>query len=191
MGSVAKKGLQQYMLQLQHHPLRTKAITAGVLSALSDIVSQKLSGIQKLQIKRILLKVLFGFGYLGPFGHFLHILLDKLFKGKKDTATVAKKVAVEQLTASPWNNLVFMVYYGMVIDGRPWSQVKTKLKKEYPAVQFTSWTVWLLYDYILAGCWVYHLYVPLQFRVIFHSLIAVGWGIFLNLRAKSMALTKG
>uniref|UniRef100_A0A6N2KHJ7 Peroxisomal membrane protein PMP22 n=1 Tax=Salix viminalis TaxID=40686 RepID=A0A6N2KHJ7_SALVM len=142
MGSVAKKGLQQYMLQLQHHPLRTKAITAGVLSALSDIVSQKLSGIQKLQIKRILLKVLFGFGYLGPFGHFLHILLDKLFKGKKDTATVAKKVAVEQLTASPWNNLVFMVYYGMVIDGRPWSQVKTKLKKEYPAVQFTSWTFW-------------------------------------------------
>jgi peroxisomal membrane protein 2 len=34
-----------------------QAITAGVLSALSDIVSQKLSGIQKLQIKRILLKV--------------------------------------------------------------------------------------------------------------------------------------
>jgi len=74
--------------------------------------------------------------------------------------------------------------------------------------------------------WVNHQYVPLQFRVIFHSLIAVGWyllrlqptllyfkfslsnfteneigflfllnvifrGIFLNLRAKSMALTKG
>ncbi|KAG6754601.1 hypothetical protein POTOM_039166 [Populus tomentosa] len=185
MGSVAKKGLQQYMLQLQQHPLRTKAITAGVLSALSDIVSQKLSGIQKLQIKRILLKVLFGFGYLGPFGHYLHILLDKLFKGKKDTTTVAKKVAVEQLTASPWNNLVFMVYYGMVIDGRPWSQVKTKLKKEYPAVQFTSWTFWPVVG------WVNHQYIPQQFRVIFHSLIAVGWGIFLNLRARSMALTKG
>ena len=34
----------------------------------------------------------FGVAYLGPFGHFLHILLDKLFKGKKDTKTVAKKV---------------------------------------------------------------------------------------------------
>nr|TKS11318.1 hypothetical protein D5086_0000074370 [Populus alba] len=71
------------------------AITTGVLSAVSDIVAQKLSGIQKLQIKRILLKV-----------------------GKKDTATVAKKVAVEQLTASPWNNLVFMIDYEMVIDGK-------------------------------------------------------------------------
>lgn len=35
---------------------------------------------------------LLGFVYLGPFGHFLHILLDKLFKGKKDSKTVAKKV---------------------------------------------------------------------------------------------------
>ena len=31
--------------------------TAGVLSAISDIVSQKLSGIQRLQIRRLLLKV--------------------------------------------------------------------------------------------------------------------------------------
>jgi hypothetical protein len=34
-----------------------QAITAGALSAVSDIVAQKLSGIQKLQLKRILLKV--------------------------------------------------------------------------------------------------------------------------------------
>lgn len=34
-----------------------QAITAAVLSAVSDIVSQKLSGIQKLQLKRLLLKV--------------------------------------------------------------------------------------------------------------------------------------
>ncbi|XP_059595892.1 peroxisomal membrane protein PMP22 isoform X1 [Vitis vinifera] len=169
MGSLAKKGLQQYLLQLQHHPLRTKAITAAVLSAVSDIVSQKLSGIQKLQLKRLLLKVLLGFVYLGPFGHFLHILLDKLFKGKKDSKTVAKKVVLEQLTASPWNNFVFMVYYGLVIEGRNWSQVKTKIKKDYPAVQYTSWTFWPVVG------WVNHQYVPLQLRVIFHSVIACAW----------------
>ncbi|KAL3650968.1 hypothetical protein CASFOL_007371 [Castilleja foliolosa] len=52
MGSVAKKGLQQYLGQLQKRPLRTKVLTAGVLSAISDIVAQKRSGIQKLQLKR-------------------------------------------------------------------------------------------------------------------------------------------
>ncbi|GMP73216.1 hypothetical protein CsSME_00031037 [Camellia sinensis var. sinensis] len=186
MGSIAKKGLQNYLFQLQHHPLRTKAITAGVLSAISDIVAQKLSGIQKLQLRRLLLKVVFGFAYLGPFGHYLHVLLDKLFKGKKDTQTVAKKVVLEQLTSSPWNNLLFMLYYGLVVEARPWIHVKSKVKKEYPTVQYTAWTFWPVVG------WVNHQYIPLQFRVIFHSVIACCWGIFLNLRAaRSVTLRKG
>ncbi|XP_022723899.1 peroxisomal membrane protein PMP22-like isoform X2 [Durio zibethinus] len=150
MGSVAKKGLQKYLLQLQHHPLRTKAITAAVLSGISDIVSQKLSGIPKLQLRRILLKM----------------------------------VVLEQLTTSPCNNLLFMIYYGVVVEGRPWMHVKTRIKKEYPKVQLTSWTFWPVVG------WINHQYVPLQFRVIFNSLIAFCWGIFLNLRARSMALPK-
>ncbi|EEF43839.1 peroxisomal membrane protein PMP22 [Ricinus communis] len=185
MGSVAKKGLQLYLLQLQHHPLRTKAITAGFLSAVSDIIAQKISGIQKLQLRRLLLKVLFGSAYLGPFGHFLHIILDKIFKGKKDTKTVAKKVVVEQLTSSPWNNMLFMIYYGVIVERRPWMHVKARIKKEYPKVQLTSWTFWPVVG------WINHQYVPLQLRVIFHMVVACFWGIFLNLRARSMALAKG
>ncbi|MCD7459176.1 Peroxisomal membrane protein pmp22 [Datura stramonium] len=184
MGSIAKKGLQQYLLQLQQHPLRTKALTAGVLSAISDIVAQKITGIQKLQVRRLLLKVLFGVAYLGPFGHFLHLLLDKLFKGKRDKSTVAKKVLLEQVTSSPWNNLLFMVYYGLIVERRPWIQVKSNIKREYPKVQYTAWAFWPVVG------WVNHLYIPLQFRVIFHSIIACCWGIFLNLRARSMILKK-
>ncbi|XP_042477963.1 peroxisomal membrane protein PMP22-like [Macadamia integrifolia] len=185
MGAVAKRGWQQYMLQLHHHPLRTKAITAGVLAGISDSISQKLSGIQKLQLKRLLLKVLFGFAYGGPFGHFLHKLMDKIFKGKKDTKTVAKKVLLEQLTSSPWNNLLFLIYYGLVVEGRTWNQVRSKIKKEYPSVQLTAWMFWPIVG------WVNHQYIPLQFRVIFHSFVACCWGIFLNLRARSIMPVKG
>ncbi|XP_065880016.1 peroxisomal membrane protein PMP22-like [Euphorbia lathyris] len=185
MGSIAKKGLQQYLLQLQRHPLRTKAITAGVLSAISDTVAQKLSGIEKLQLRRLVLKVLFGFAYLGPFGHYLHIVLEKIFKGKKDTKTVAQKVVLEQLTSSPWNNMMFMLYYGFIVERRPWNHVKGRIKTEYPKIQFTSWTFWPVVS------WINHQYVPLQLRVIFQSCVACFWGIFLNLRARSMALTKG
>ncbi|XP_050213479.1 peroxisomal membrane protein PMP22 [Mercurialis annua] len=184
MGSIAKRGLQQYLLQLQHHPLRTKVITAGFLSAVSDIVAQKLSGIQKLQLRRLLLKVLFGCAYHGPFGHYLHIILDKIFKGKKDTRTVAKKVVTEQLTSSPWNNLLFMVYYGVIVERRPWTLVKSRIKKDYPKVQLTAWTFWPVVG------WINHQYVPQQFRVILQMVVACFWGIFLNLRARSMALTK-
>ncbi|KAM7263051.1 hypothetical protein ACFE04_000734 [Oxalis oulophora] len=184
MGSVAKNSLGFYLSQLKNHPLRTKAITAGVLSAVSDITAQKLSGIQKLQLKRLLLKVLFGAFYLGPFGHFLHKALDKIFKGKSDNKTVAKKVLLEQLTASPWNNLMFLIYYGAVVEGRPWFEVKSKIKKDYPPLQLASWMFWPVVG------WINHRHVPLQFRVIFGSVIACSWGIFLNLRARTVALPK-
>ncbi|KAK6932755.1 Mpv17/PMP22, partial [Dillenia turbinata] len=160
------------------------AITAGVLSAISDISAQKLTGIQKIQLRRLLLKVIFGVAYLGPFGHYLHLVLDKIFKGKKDTSTVAKKVVLEQISSSPWNNLLFMLYLGLVVEGQPWAQVKSNIKKNYPSVQLTAWTFWP------AVGWINHLYMPLQFRVIFHSAVAMCWGIFLNLRARTMALNK-
>ncbi|KAK9151695.1 hypothetical protein Syun_010004 [Stephania yunnanensis] len=159
------------------------ALTAGLLAGVSDSVAQKLTGIQKLQLKRLLLKVLFGFAYGGPFGHYLHILMDKIFKGKKDSKTVARKVLLEQLTSNPWNNMLFMLYYGFIVEGRPWVQVKGKIKKDYPSVQLTSWMFWPIIG------WVNHQYMPLQFRVIFHSSVACCWGIFLNLRARSLALT--
>ncbi|XP_042400763.1 uncharacterized protein LOC121990753 [Zingiber officinale] len=60
---------------------------------------------------------LYGFIYAGPSGHFLHILMETNFKGKKGKETVAKKVILEQLTASLWNNMFFMAYYGLVVEG--------------------------------------------------------------------------
>ncbi|KAG6419019.1 hypothetical protein SASPL_121227 [Salvia splendens] len=158
-------------------------ITAGVLSAVSDVAAQKLSAIQKLQPKRLLLKVIFGSAYLCPLSHYFHILLDKIFKGKKDTKTVAKKVllilvfstlnetfqvVLEQLTISPWNNLMFMIYTTASLS------LQYLLLMHFPPV---------------VG-WVNHQYVPLQFHVIVQGVFACFWGIFLNLKAKSLAPAK-
>ena len=42
----------------------------------------------------LLLLQLYGFFYSGPVGHFLHKMMDKIFKGKKGNTTVGKKVRV-------------------------------------------------------------------------------------------------
>ncbi|CAK9320908.1 unnamed protein product [Citrullus colocynthis] len=184
MGSLGKKALDKYLSQLYQHPLRTKIITSGVLIVINDVASQKLIGIQKLQLKRILLKLIYGCLYLGPFGHYLHQILERIFQGKRDSKTVAKKVLLEQLTSSPWNHFVFLVYYGLVIEKRTWVQVKAKVKKEFPSVQLSAWMFWPF------AAWINHQYVPLQLRVIFHNLVAFCWGLFLNLRAKSLTVNK-
>ncbi|CAK8572085.1 unnamed protein product [Lathyrus sativus] len=184
MSDIVKDAWKKYLLQLQLHPLRTKAITASVLAGFSDAVAQKISGAKKLQLRRVLLFMLYGFAYSGPFGHFLHKLMDTLFKGKKGNETVAKKVILEQITSSPWNNFFFMMYYGLVIEGRPWSLVMSKVKNDYPSVQMTAWKFWPVVG------WVNYQYMPLQFRVLFHSFVASCWAIFLNLKARSGAIKK-
>ncbi|XP_041993515.1 peroxisomal membrane protein PMP22-like [Salvia splendens] len=79
---------------------------------------------------------------------------------------------------------MFMIYYGLVIEGRPWIHTKSKIKKEYPTVIYASWTFRPVVG------WINHQYVPLQFRVIVQGIFACFWGIFLNLRAKSLGPAK-
>ncbi|XP_073051594.1 peroxisomal membrane protein PMP22 isoform X1 [Primulina eburnea] len=185
MSELVKESWQKYLMQLQMHPLRTKAITAGVLMGSSNLVAQKISGVQKIQLRKFLLFMLYGFAYSGPFGHFLHKVMDAIFRGKKaDKRTVAKKVLLEQLTTSPWNNFFFMMYYGLVVEGIPWLLVRKKVRNDYPKVQLTAWKFWPLMG------WINYQYVPLQFRVLFHSLVASFWAIFLNLKARSIAAKK-
>ncbi|KAI7986577.1 Peroxisomal membrane protein PMP22 [Camellia lanceoleosa] len=92
MSEIVKKGWDKYLLQLQLNPLRTKAITSGVLIGSSDIIAQKITGVKKLQFRRVLLLMLYGLLYSGPFGHFFHKWMDLIFKGKKGNKTVAKKL---------------------------------------------------------------------------------------------------
>ncbi|GMH28535.1 hypothetical protein Nepgr_030378 [Nepenthes gracilis] len=160
------------------------AITAGVLAGCSDFAAQKISGVKKIQLRRLFLIMLYGLLYSGPFGHFFHKLMDRIFKGKKGNKTVAKKVIVEQLSSSPWNNMLFMMYYGFVVEGRTWPLVKNKLQKDYPSVQMTAWKFWPIVN------WVNYQYMPPQLRVLFHGLIASSWAIFLNLKARSIAAKK-
>ncbi|XP_028066074.1 peroxisomal membrane protein PMP22-like isoform X2 [Camellia sinensis] len=150
MSEIVKKGWNKYLLQLQLNPLRTKAITSGVLIGSSDIIAQKITGVKKLQFRRVLLLM----------------------------------VLLEQLTSSPWNNMLFMMYYGVVVEGRPFGAVKNKVRKDYPSVQLTAWKFWPVVG------WINYQYMPLQFRVLFHSIVASCWAIFLNLRARSVVIKK-
>ncbi|RZB89981.1 putative F-box protein [Glycine soja] len=59
-----------------------------------------------------------------------------------------------------------MIYYGLVVEGQPWVNVKAKVKKDYLSVQYTSWTVWPVVG------WINHKFMPLHFRVVFQSLVA-------------------
>ncbi|XP_028066071.1 peroxisomal membrane protein PMP22-like isoform X5 [Camellia sinensis] len=61
-------------------------------------------------------------------------------------------VLLQQLTYHPWNNLIYMVYYGLVVEGRPWRSVKNKVRKEYPALQLDAWKVRVMFSTVYGSC---------------------------------------
>lgn len=182
MSDAVQKAWFNYLRALQTHPLRTKAITAGCLAGCSDTIAQKIAGAKQLNLRRLLLVFLYGLVYAGPFGHFLHKLMDHIFKGRRDSQTIMKKVALEQAFSGPWNNFFFMVYFGLIVEGRPWSAVRSKIKKDYATVQLNSWKIWPIIGLIN------YRYMPIHLRVLFHGLAASCWGVFLSLKARSLAI---
>ncbi|XP_057504375.1 peroxisomal membrane protein PMP22-like isoform X3 [Actinidia eriantha] len=168
MSEILKKAWNKYQLQLHLHPLRTKAITAGIFAGCNDLAVQKNSRTKKLQLRRLLLVMLYGFSYEGPFDYFFRKWMEIIFKGKKDKKTVAKKFLLEQLTAAPWINFCFMMYHGLVVEGKPLGSVKKKVRKEYLSIQLTAWKV----------------------RVMFYCCAASCWNIFLHLKARAGATKK-
>lgn len=174
-----QKGWERYLQLLQKYPLRTKAITAGVLAYSSDCVSQKIAGAKHLNYKRSLFMMLYGLIFAGPYGHYWHKLLDHLFPGKKDGTTLAKKVVVEQLTSNPLNNILYMCYIGFMLEGRNLTSLKGKLQSEYPGVQLNAWKFWPVVSLIN------YKYIPVNLRVLFANLAAVCWANYVKWRVLS------
>ncbi|KAF4398443.1 hypothetical protein G4B88_025422 [Cannabis sativa] len=58
MSEIVNEFWQKYLNQLHLYPLRTKAITAGILVRCSEVIAQKISRIKKLQLRRLLLMII-------------------------------------------------------------------------------------------------------------------------------------
>ncbi|GJR91501.1 peroxisomal membrane protein PMP22-like protein [Tanacetum coccineum] len=56
-----------------------------------------------------------------------------------------------------------------IIEGRPWVNAKSKIKTEYLTIQYASWTFWPV------NGWINLCHVPLEFRIIVQSSVAMCW----------------
>lgn len=119
----------------------SQAITAGTLSALADLVSQTVAGTGSIKWRRTFLLALYGTIFSGPCSHYWQIALEKLFPNKDDPLRVYKKVLVDQLVYSPFQNLVVLSYLAKVVDGLRLDIAFSKVSLQFPTVQTMGWRV--------------------------------------------------
>lgn len=178
--SILELAWRRYLQQLEKRPLKTKAVTAGVLAGSSDLLAQRLSG-GSINWRRTLAIALYGVVWSGPAGHFWQQALERLFPDKKDPLRSAKKVLLDQLTFGPLCNGLFLAFMAGVVEGRGWAGTRDKLRRDFAGVQQRGWRLWPLASFISQQ------FVPLQLRVLWLNAVAFLWSLFLILRSSAGA----
>jgi protein Mpv17 len=99
-----------------------------------------LTCVSQVDMKRLLKLGLFGLLVHGPTGHYFYGFLDGKLPGT-DAATVAGKVAIDQLLWNPIFGTMFFTYLG-VAEGQNLEGIKQRIQDDLFASVKGSWTVW-------------------------------------------------
>ncbi|XP_052488800.1 uncharacterized protein LOC105774048 isoform X2 [Gossypium raimondii] len=150
-----------YQSCLSLHPVKTQIISSGFLWGIGDVAAQYITHSTakkrlqyhkdddnefKVNWKRVAVTSMFGFGFVGPVGHFWYEGLDKFIKMRlllrpKSARFVAAKVAMDGLIFGPFDLFVFFTYMGFSA-GKSTAQVKEDVKRDFLPALILEGGVW-------------------------------------------------
>ncbi|KAK6941514.1 Mpv17/PMP22 [Dillenia turbinata] len=181
-----------YQNCLALHPLKTQIISSGILWGVGDITAQYithstakrrrrvLGGNDKFKIdwKRVAITSTFGFGFVGPVGHFWYEGLDRFIRLRlqlrpKSFRFVGAKVAADGIIFGPIDLLVFFTYMGFSA-GKNVDQVKEDVKRDFLPALVLEGAVWPAVQFINFR------YVPVRYQLLYVNLFCLLDSAFLS-----------
>nr|POE82564.1 pxmp2/4 family protein 2 [Quercus suber] len=149
-----------YQNSLAVHPVKTQVISSAIIWGVGDFAAQTITystaknkhQIQdkdkelKINWKRVATTSLFGFGFVGPVGHFWYEGLDRFIKllllmQPKSFRFVATKVALDGVIFGPLDLLVFFTYMGFT-TGKSVPQIKEDVKRDFLPALILEGGIW-------------------------------------------------
>ncbi|KAJ9183954.1 hypothetical protein P3X46_007747 [Hevea brasiliensis] len=181
-----------YQHCLSVHPVKTQIISSGILWGIGDIGAQYIthstalsrlnnSDVEaefKVNWKRVSITSLFGFGFVGPVGHFWYEGLDRLIRMRlqlqpKSVRFVATKVAADGIIFGPFDLFVFFTYMGFS-TGKSVPQVKEDLKRDFLPALILEGGVWPIVQ--IAN----FRYVPVRYQLLYVNMFCLLDSAFLS-----------
>lgn len=157
-----------YARWLVQYPLKTKTLTAFVLSALSSTIAQlsRTGGVMTVGIARTAIQ--YAVLQAPPYSHFWYQLLEKISRNP------VIKVFFDQLI---WRPLLIAYTFLLmsVVQGRTWNQVKEHFRNNYVATVKAGWRIWPAAQLLNQSV------VPLEFRTVSMDCVSFFWDMYLTL----------
>lgn len=183
-----------YQNCLAVHPLKTQVISSGFLWGVGDIAAQYIthatakSRLQlsvtdedekfKVNWKRVAVTSSFGFGFVGPVGHFWYEGLDRFIRLKlqlppKSARFVATKVAMDSIIFGPVDLFVFFTYMGFS-TGKNVAQVKEDVKRDFLPALVLEGGIWPIVQVANFR------YVPVRYQLLYVNIFCLLDSAFLS-----------
>lgn len=182
----------RYMQLLDTKPVRTKAVTAAVIAALGNVLSQALMAYIRneafaLDTANLATFTLANLVYVGPWGHYLYEQLWKVgrfmenrFGCSKRQQVVAQVFLDQTVGLCIFFPLYFLSYeiFDALVTGRPplLMVAQQKCAEKLVSIFLINWKIWPLANLINFGL------VPQSLRNLYTSVLGVFWNAFLSLK---------
>mmetsp|Transcript_19164 Transcript_19164/g.34678 ORF Transcript_19164/g.34678 Transcript_19164/m.34678 type:complete len:186 (-) Transcript_19164:119-676(-) len=176
--SILQIAWNNYLKQLRHRPISTKALTAGTIAGASDVIAQLITKGRYDNFRRTFALFCFGASYSGPSAHLWQNFLEIVFQGRRDFATALQKMVIDQLLYGPFCNFMFLGFTTLFLEGRSLTDFVRKIKTDFFTIQRKAWKVWPL------AALINYKVVPVQFRVLVINLVALLWTTILIISSK-------
>ena len=185
-----------YLNWLDRKPMTANAVTAGIISAIGDILAQWIeTTVTGVPLRRINLIRMTSFFFSGVIfvGPYLYLFYDALWKlGKrwnaKHNLSKRRMVCLQVLIDQTIGIVIFFPLYNYIyecvesllalqgISTAVMSRATAKMRREIVSVVITNWMLWIPAQFITFA------YVPERLRVIVVNIVSVIWNAYLCTR---------
>ncbi|XP_072271361.1 peroxisomal membrane protein 2 [Pyxicephalus adspersus] len=171
--------LRTYLQLLHSRPVLTKSLTSGILSALGNLLSQKIeqrrktkSTTENVDLVALLRFAAYGLFFTGPLSHYFYLFLEQGVPSSTPMAGL-RRLLLERLIIAPAFLFLFFIVMNF-LEGKNLNSLNRKLKDSYWSALVMNWKVWTPFQFINVN------YIPVQFRVLFANLVAFFWYAYLS-----------
>ncbi|RXW19515.1 hypothetical protein EST38_g6334 [Candolleomyces aberdarensis] len=190
--------LAKYLAQLALHPLRTKALTTGILCFLQEILGSKLAGVPiraakdsspivhalaavSIDVKAFKMG-LYGFLVSAPLSHYLVSQLQKAFAGKTSPAAKASQILANNLLVAPVQTAAFLSSMAVINGATSLPEIIKTVKAGFFSVIRIQWVV------SPVSLLIAQKFIPVELWVLFFNAIQFTFGTYFNYRVKKLKL---